>query len=358
MADFDHVEILKRGPEAWNLWRAENPDVTPDFKEADLGRDLAFWGTDIHDADFQGAQLKWANFSMANLYGANFAGANLEAAVFYGADLRRADFSGADLRGSDLSSVAAIRANFTDCNLCDATLILADFSGADLFRTNLTKARLGATVFADVDLSTAEGLESVRHHGPSSVGIDVVYRSEGKIPEGFLRGAGVADSFIQYVRSLPGTVLDYYSCFVSYSSRDQEFVDRIYADLQANGVRCWLATEDLKIGDKFRQRIDEAIRSHDKLLVVLSEASVNSTWVEEEVESAFARERKENGLVLFPVRLDDAVITTYKAWAANLQRMRHIGNFSKWQNHNSYQKAFQRLLRDLQGKGPETTAVS
>ena len=119
----------------------------------------------------------------------------------------------------------------------------------------------------------------------------------------------------------------------------------------------WLATEDLKIGDKFRQRIDDAIRLHDKLLVVLSQNSVNSAWVEEEVEAAFAREHKEDKLVLFPVRLDDAVMKTEEAWAATLQRMRHIGDFTKWRDHDSYKKAFERLLRDLQGEKEKEAAA-
>ncbi len=49
------------------------------------------------------------------------------------------------------------------------------------------------------------------------------------------------------------------------------------------GVRCWLASEDLKIGAPFHQRSKDAIRLHDKLLVVLSETSVASSWVETEV---------------------------------------------------------------------------
>ena len=164
-------------------------------------------------------------------------------------------------------------------------------------------------------------------------------------------------NFIEYMHSLVGAAFNYYSCFISYSSKDQEFADRLHADLQDNGVRCWLATEDLKIGDKFRQRIDEAIRYHDKLLVVLSQNSVSSAWVEEEVEAAFARERKENKLVLFPVRLDDAVMKTGKAWAATLQRMRQIGDFTKWQDHDSYKKAFERLLRDLRGETGKKAAA-
>ena len=117
-------------------------------------------------------------------------------------------------------------------------------------------------------------------------------------------------------------------------------------------MRCWLATEDLKIGDPFRDKIDEAIRLHDKLLVVLTETSVNSSWVQSEVESAFEKERRdpEERKVLFPIRLDGAVMDTNKAWAADIRRTRHIGDFTKWKDHDSYQKAFDRLLRDLKGE--------
>ena len=60
-------------------------------------------------------------------------------------------------------------------------------------------------------------------------------------------------------------------------------------------MRCWFAPEDLKIGDEFRQAIDQAIRIYDKLLLVLSEHSVNSRWVQKEVETAFDEENRENG---------------------------------------------------------------
>ena len=57
---------------------------------------------------------------------------------------------------------------------------------------------------------------------------------------------------------------------------------------------------------------------------MLSEHSVNSRWVQKEVETAFDKENRESKLVLFPVRLDDAVMATDKAWAADIRRMRHI----------------------------------
>lgn len=77
---------------------------------------------------------------------------------------------------------------------------------------------------------------------------------------------------------------------ISYSTKDQEFADRLYADLQARGVRCWFATHDIRGGRKLHEQIDEAIRTYDKLLLILSEASTNSNWVKTEIANARARE--------------------------------------------------------------------
>ena len=57
---------------------------------------------------------------------------------------------------------------------------------------------------------------------------------------------------------------------------------------------------------------------------------------------------RQNKLVLlFPIRLDDAVMKTDQAWAASLRRTRYIGDFRAWKDHDPYQKSFERLLRDL-----------
>jgi TIR domain len=116
--------------------------------------------------------------------------------------------------------------------------------------------------------------------------------------------------------------IEFYSCFISYSSKEQEFAERLYADLQQKHVRCWFAPEDMKIGDRIRPTIDEAIRVHDKLLLVLTESSMKSAWVEKEVETAFEKERKQERTVLFPIRLDDAVMEAEEAWAADIRRTR------------------------------------
>ncbi len=120
-------------------------------------------------------------------------------------------------------------------------------------------------------------------------------------------------------------------------------------------MRCWFAPEDLKIGERFRTRIDESIRVHDKLLLLLlSEHSVSSAWIEQEVETALAKEQEKRESVLFPIRLDDAVMEIKTGWPALVKNTRHIGDFCQWEDSNKYQKVFQRLLNDLRaGKEDE-----
>jgi hypothetical protein len=155
---------------------------------------------------------------------------------------------------------------------------------------------------------------------------------------------------IEYLYALTGNAIDFYSCFISYSGRDQDFAERLYADLQSKGVRCWFAPEDLKIGDKLRPRIDESIRIHDKLLLVLSGSSITSQWVEQEVETALERERSEGRTVLFPIRLDTAIMEIKDGWPALIRNTRHIGDFRHWKDHDAYQQAFDRLLHDLKAE--------
>jgi uncharacterized protein YjbI with pentapeptide repeats len=266
--------------------------------------------------------------------------------VLSGANLGGADLNGADLNGADLNGADLNGANLEGANLSDADLGLAHFDETDLREADLSNAMLSETVFADADLSQTKNLDTIKHVGPSTVGFRTLQRS-GPLPLSFLRGVGLPDNLIEYLPSLLGQVIQHYSCFIIYSVKDDEFVRRLYADLQNNGVRCWFAPEDMKIGAKIRDTIDEAIRLRDKVLLVLSDASIASDWVEDEVDKAFEEERQRGGVVLFPVRLDDTVMETKEAWAAKLRRNRNIGDFRDWKNHDAYQRAFERVLRDL-----------
>jgi hypothetical protein len=123
--------------------------------------------------------------------------------------------------------------------------------------------------------------------------------------------------------------------------------------LQNKGVRCWFAPHDLPIGAKTWDEIDEAIRLRDKLLLILSKSSIASEWVEDEVNKAYAEERSTKEVVLFPIRIDNAVMSTAEPWAVKLRDQRNIGDFRQWKKPAEYQKSLDRLLRDLKASGTD-----
>jgi hypothetical protein len=64
--------------------------------------------------------------------------------------------------------------------------------------------------------------------------------------------------------------------------------------------------------------------------LILSTASIASEWVEDEVNKAFAEERSRKEIVLFPIRIDNQVMSTDEPWATKLRDQRNIGNFQQW----------------------------
>lgn len=314
MANPEHVEIVKQGAEAIREWREENPCVLFELGGADL------FGTNLIEADLRGTNLRRVNLTEANL--------------------SRADFSGANLQEANLSG-----ANLTQAILADATL---------------TGTRINGTIFGDNDLSVVNGLEAVNHCGPSIISIDTLFRSKGKIPEAFLRGCGVPDELIAYLPSLIGSqqAVQFYSCFISYSHKDEEFAKRLHSRMRDEGLRVWYAPEEMKGGRKIHEQIDEAIRVHDKLLLVLSEHSMASEWVKTEIRHARRREVQEGKRILFPISLVpfDAV-RDWSAFDADIGkdmgveiREYFIPDFSDWKDHDAFEAGFKRLLDDLKAE--------
>ncbi len=349
MANQEHLVRLEQGVVAWNAWRIQNPDVQPNLIGANLS------GANLRDADLSQAKLIEANLSGANLkdatlFEANLVAVDLSSANLTSANLDDANLSRANLRGANLSPASLNRANLVRANLSGAELEKAGLSEANLSRAilleaNLSEAPLVETIFANVELTRTKGLENCMHLGPSIVDHRTLTLSKN-VPLEFWRGCGLPDQLIDYMPSLSGDAIQFYSCFISYSSKDQEFADRLHADLQNAGVRCWFAPHDLPIGKKILDGLDEAIRMRDKVLLILSHDAIDSDWVEDEVSTAFEEERRRRETILFPIRLDDAVMDTSEAWASKL-RARNIGDFTRWKDHDAYMATLDRILRDL-----------
>ena len=369
MANPVHLAKLSEGPDEWRAWRSENLTVAVDLSGANLtGLDLK--RVDLSRADLRNATISGANLFTANLSQSILIGANLSGADLRGADLTLANLATANLNWSDLSAAELHMANLfaTQLNgakLCGAELGLVNFQFAHLDQADFEGANFHWTIFGGNDLRRATGLDRCRHSGPSTIGIDTIVASRGNIPESFLRGCGLPDNFIEQLPSLLNQPTNFYSCFISFSAKDQNFANRLYADLQNKGVRCWFAPHDVAGGKKLHEQIDEAIRVYDRLLLVLSDHSIKSPWVETEISKARRREQRESRRMLFPVGLVN--FETLRDWecfdadtgkdSAREIREYFIPDFSNWKEHDQYQAAFQRLLRDLTTKGElKTTA--
>jgi uncharacterized protein YjbI with pentapeptide repeats len=358
MANPEHLDLLQRGVEPWNQWRREHREVRPELSGAILQR------TNLSGADLSQADLRRVDFRESDLSRTNLSAARLRRAILYRANLNGADLSEANVTKANLVGVSLHDANLRGADLSGALLnwaILkganlggANLSGASLRDANLTAARVRNTIFAAVDLSAVKGLEAVLHDGPSTIGIDTIYKSGGTIPEVFLRGCGMPEGFIGYIGSMVGRPIEFYSCFISYSVKDQQFAERLANDLQAIGARCWFAPHD----GKLQEPTDEAIRLHDKLLLILSEHSLSSEWVKTEIANARERQERDDKQLLYPIALASAADIKQRNLfdaARGTDSARKIGehavaDFSNWKDHDAYQRNLQRLVEDLKSE--------
>jgi len=145
MANPEHLALLIQGVEAWNTWRKEHPDITPDLSAANL------IGANLRGADLRQAHLSEAYPMGADLREANLFGADLNEADLCEAGLHRANLMEAGLRGAVLAG-----AHLTEADLLDAKLSQAHLSGADLRAANLTGADLREAVLSWADLTRAD----------------------------------------------------------------------------------------------------------------------------------------------------------------------------------------------------------
>lgn len=204
----------------------------------------------------------------------------------------------------------------------------------------------------DIDLSRCKNLESVVHRGPSPIDIRTLQRS-GRLPLAFLRGVGLPDTLIDYLPSLLGQAIEFYSCFISYNHSDKSFARRLHDHLQGRGIRCWLDEKQLLPGDDIHEGIDRGIRLWDKMLLCASQTSLTSWWVDGEINRAFQKEAqlmKERGkkvLALVPLNLDGHLFK-WESGKASEVRSRVAADFTGWETNNTiFKTQFERLVRVL-----------
>ena len=321
MAEREHVAVVRQGARALFTWQQAHPGVSLNLSNADLSK---------------------ADLSHANLSGANLASANLVAANLAQADLQRAWLFDANLLLADLSEASLMGANLQYANLNGSLLHGADFS----------QVTLGATVLGHLNLSGVIGLRTVTHQYSSSVGVDTLIESfhgAGRkfTPEleTFFLGAGVPKELLD---ALPGIVakVQYYSCFISYGQPDLEFATKLYEDLQARGVSCWLYGMDAKVGEPTWREIDHKLEEYEKMIVLCSIDALMREGVKKEIDKQIDRSPDK----LVPISLENR--WTQQGFTAtwghrDLKLFLMERNYADLQK-SGYQGLLERLLKGLE----------
>jgi hypothetical protein len=338
MANDEHVKIVRGGKDEIDKWRRAHPGEKLDLS----GANFSSWN--LERADLSDANLSDALLS-SKLAGAKLMRARLDRANLTAADLTKADLSGAELYRTNLSQTI-----LQGTKLCETSLYNTNFHAVNLTETDFTGATFGRCTFAAVDLSRAKGLDSdaTQHVDASSIGIDSIFLSRKKPPSAFFKRCGVRQDVLEFLASLAG---DFYSCFISYKKSDERFAERLCKRLQQENVAVFFARQHMKGGHTL---IDQISTEIDKLLLVLSAASIKSEWVKTELRRALSPEKEQKPPKLFPIRLcEEAKLERWQCVEpdgrdlAREVRAFFIPDFRRWKDEAEFEAAFARLLRDL-----------
>jgi hypothetical protein len=96
--------------------------------------------------------------------------------------------------------------------------------------------------------------------------------------------------------------------FISHSSKDKRFVRQLAADLVANDVQVWLDEQRIRVGDSIPEKIAQGLAESDFFLIVVSQNSISSAWVQKELNSALVKEIERRQVTVLPVKIDSSKV--------------------------------------------------
>lgn len=97
-----------------------------------------------------------------------------------------------------------------------------------------------------------------------------------------------------------------YDVFISYSSKNTTTAQAICHELEDNGIKCWMAPRDIPVGSKYASVITRAIKECKAVVLVFSEQSAISPWVESEINIAFSNRKP-----IVPYKIDVVNLESY-----------------------------------------------
>ena len=101
-------------------------------------------------------------------------------------------------------------------------------------------------------------------------------------------------------RSTPRPAEGRFKIFISYSRRDSAAAEALVTSLLARGFDVTLDTRNLPFGEKWQAELAEFIRTSDTVIWLISNHSIQSRWVNWELDEVAERNKR-----LVPVLVGD-----------------------------------------------------
>lgn len=103
--------------------------------------------------------------------------------------------------------------------------------------------------------------------------------------------------------------------FISYSSKDNEYVNLLTDALKASGISYWKAPDMISAGSNYAKEIPKAIADCSVFLLMLSQTAQESMWVEKEIDKAICSRK-----TILPIRIDNCELNDlFKFYLNNVQ---------------------------------------
>ena len=88
--------------------------------------------------------------------------------------------------------------------------------------------------------------------------------------------------------------------FISYSYKDEIWVSDFVSSLKESGVETWFDIHELTPGDRWEEKLQQALRESSIIVVIISENSFKSPWTFFELGAAIADKKQ-----IIPVLVGD-----------------------------------------------------
>lgn len=126
--------------------------------------------------------------------------------------------------------------------------------------------------------------------------------------------------------------------FLSYSEQNRGIMEKVSRTLRREKITIWINKTDIKTGTDFQQEINRGIAAADNLIFLLSSASLDSQYCQQELELAFAYSKRIICLIIEPTELE--------AIPDFLRSLQFI-DLSNWDNEAYYHEQTDELIKTL-----------